>query len=319
MTSVERTYFSDEHKEELEQVVCLLCGSADASEVLRASDLLLDRPGRYPLVRCGSCGLHYVSPRPTPAALAAHYPDSYACYIPPEETHWLIRPAIVRIAQGLSRKRIGYLERAMGRIQPDTTIVDVGCGNNDLLYTIRQLRGCTGTGLDFNPRVVEMVQQKRNMPMVCGTLESASFDDDQFDVVTMMEYLEHEPSPRAILQQARRILRKGGHLAVELPYFTGWPARLFGANWFNLDLPRHLVFFSPTTIARILRECGFEPLSCTPFALPWYIGGSILLTLGYRYKVLPQIAPFFAAMLAIPFVPFTPLIPEFMFVVARAV
>ncbi len=314
---VRRTFHSDEHNEEQQEISCPMCRANDASLVLRSPDLLFDQPGKYNLVRCKTCDLEYVNPRPTPEALAKHYPDDYMCYIPPEETHWLIRPWIVRFARGFFVKRMKLIERVIGRIRPEMQIIDVGCGNNDLLYTIKLERNCVGTGLDFKKEVVEHVIATRDMPMVHGTLESAAFADGQFDLMMMMEYLEHEPFPLAVLKQARRVIKPGGHLCIEVPYL-GWPARLFKGAWFNLDLPRHLVFFSPTTIKRALDEAGFELVSVKPFGLPFYIGSSIIHALGYRFSSGFQFGPLFASLIAFPLLPFTFLIPEFMMVVARA-
>ncbi len=314
---VRRTFHSDEHDEEQQDIPCPMCGTTAADLVLRSPDLLFDRPGKYNLVRCKQCDLEYVNPRPTPQALGAHYPDDYMCYIPPEESHWLIRPAIVRFARGLFIKRMKLIERVIGRITPETKIVDVGCGQNDLLYTIQQQRGCTGIGLDFKKEVVDNVIAKRKMPMVLGTLETAGFSEGQFDVMTMMEYLEHEPFPLQVLKQARRAIKTGGHLCIEVPY-VGWPARFFKGAWFNLDLPRHLVFFTPKTMERALNEAGFELVNVKPFGLPFYVGSSILHALGYRFSAGFQFGPLFASLIAMPLLPFTALVPECMMVVARA-
>src|SRR5262249_35491136 len=90
---------ASEHGEALEEVACPLCDS-EASEVhLVGKDLLYGQPGTYPVVRCSSCGLSYVNPRPTFEALAVHYPDDYFCYVPPEESPALLRPSIVSMAR----------------------------------------------------------------------------------------------------------------------------------------------------------------------------------------------------------------------------
>jgi hypothetical protein len=56
--------FVADHGEELEEVVCPLCGSASASVALEARDVLYSAAGTYRLVRCDACELKFVSPRP---------------------------------------------------------------------------------------------------------------------------------------------------------------------------------------------------------------------------------------------------------------
>jgi SAM-dependent methyltransferase len=157
------------------------------------------------------------------------------------------------------------------------------------------------------------------MPVIKGTLSSSGIAESSLDVVTMMEYLEHEPDPRKTLEEARRVMKKGAHLAIEVPDITGWPARRFREKWWNLDTPRHLVYFTPTTLSQMLDECEFEMVRVDPFTVPLYIGSSILLSLGFTFKIDDTfLGRFLASILGFPFVPFLKWLPEFMFVVARA-
>ncbi|HVU01822.1 MAG TPA: class I SAM-dependent methyltransferase [Polyangiaceae bacterium] len=317
--NVVRTFVSPEHGEEQEEVGCLLCGETAHEPVLTASDLLFRKPGKYYLVRCAACGLEYVNPRPTPAALGPHYPPTYFGYARPEEAPWFARPFLLAFAKSIALRRIHYIETVTGKFRPEQQVVDVGCGANGLLRTLRDLRGTLGTGVDFTPRAVEYVRDVLKMPIVQGTLKGAGFKDAQFDTMTLLEYLEHEPDPMAILGEARRVIKDGGHLVVEIPHPTGWVSRLFGKYWWNLDLPRHLVFFSEQTLGKAFEKTGFELVRTRAFTLPLYVGSSIVQALGERHWVKNQAwFPLASAFLGAPFLPFQAVMPEFLFCVARA-
>ena len=315
-----RTFESAEHGEQQEEIACPVCGGRSTERVLIAHDLLFKSPGEYPLVRCITCKMEYVSPRPTGAALGRHYPADYFGYSLHEDAPGFMQPFLKVMAQGISWRRLGYLERVTGKIQPDMKLLDVGCGVNRLLEVIKEQRGCVGTGLDFKPEIVEYVRERLKMPIVQGSLLDAKLPEAAFDVVFMMEYLEHELDPRAVLMEARRIIKPGGHIALELPHIATWTGRLFGPRWWNLDIPRHLMFFTPDTLRRMLAECGFELVRVEPFTLPLYIGMSMVQALGLthwrRYK---NLYPLLSALLALPLLPFTWAAPEFMFCTARAV
>ncbi len=316
---VVRTFVSSEHGEEQEEVGCLLCGETSHETVLRAQDLLFKKPGPYFLVRCTACGLEYVNPRPTPAALGPHYPKEYFGYARPEEAPWFARPFLLAFAKSIALRRIHYIETVAGKFRPDQAVVDVGCGANGLLRTLKGLRGTVGTGVDFTPRAVEYVRDVLKMPIVEGTLQTAGFKDGQFDVMTLLEYLEHEPDPLAILRESRRVIKDGGHLVIEIPHPTGWIARLFGRFWWNLDLPRHLAFFSEQTLGKALDKTGFELVRTRSFTLPLYVGSSIVQALGERHWVKNQNwFPVASALLGAPFLPFQAVMPEFLFAVAKA-
>jgi hypothetical protein len=94
---------------------------------------------------------------------------------------------------------------------------------------------------------------------------------------------------------------------------------MFGRFWWNLDIPRHLMFFTPETLARMLDQTGFELVSVRPFTLPLYAGMSLVQVLGLRHwRKYQTLYPLLSAILALPLLPFQALMPEFMFAVARA-
>lgn len=319
MIEVVETFESTEHGEAQERVACPLCGAMDERLVLEGRDLLFAKPGAYRLVRCQGCALEYVNPRPTPTALGPHYPNNYFGYALHDEAPPFMEPLLRWFARGISLRRIRFLERAVGRLNPDVDMIDVGCGTNRLLSHIKELRGCVGLGVDFNPEIVAYVRDRLEMPVALGTLETADLGQRRFDVVSMMEYLEHEPDPKRVLMEARRITRPGGHLALELPHIAGPPGRLFRSLWWNLDLPRHLVFFTPKTLARMLDEVGYELVAVHTFSFPFYVGMSIAQALGLRHWDRHRRAfPLIASILGLPVWPLTFLLPEFMFAVARA-
>ncbi len=319
MVEIIRTFQATEHDENQEQIACPLCGSSSDRLVLEARDLLFARPGRYRLVQCEDCNLKYVNPRPTPEALNHHYPDQYYEIGIQDNAPSLLQPFIRAFSDGISKRRVGYLEGVVGRIARDARILDVGCGTNLLLNYIKRARGCEGVGLDFNPKVVQYVREKVNMPIVHGTLQDADFQQGQFDLVTMMEYLEHEPDSRSVLLQAHRVIRPNGHLALELPDIEGIPAKIFGSLWWNLDLPRHLIFYTPTTLRQMLAECGFELLIVKRFTLPLYIGLSLGQVLGQRHWAKNwRWVPVLSTVLGAPFLPLQFALPEFYFAIARA-
>jgi ubiquinone/menaquinone biosynthesis C-methylase UbiE len=311
--------FTSEHGEAQEEIACPLCGSTDAKVHLESKDALYDKPGKYRVMRCKICTLPYVSPRPTLAALGAHYPEDYMCYQAPEAAPKLVRGMSESIARNLTLRRLGRLETVIGRIPERAELADVGCGLNDLLVMIKNERGPVGTGIDFKPSIVKRIQDKLGMPAVQGTLADAKFASGQLDVVTMLEYLEHEPNPGAVLAESRRVLKKGGHVAIEIPHAAGWPARFFGSRWSNLDVPRHLVFFDPQTLGRALSDHGFELVSYQPFTVPFHFGISIVFALGGTGLGRNPLAPLLAAALGTPFLPFLRWLPEFAFAVGRAV
>ena len=73
----------------------------------------------------------------------------------------------------------------------------------------------------------------------------------------MLHTLEHLANPRAILEEVARILSDQGRLVLQVPNIESIQFKLFGARWYGLDVPRHLVNYSSESLFRLLSESGF--------------------------------------------------------------
>ena len=309
------TFFSEEHGELLERIACPCCAADDAETYRVAHDRLFGRPGKHFVVRCRACGMNYTNPRPTFESLGNHYPGDYFCYDPPETLRGLKKVVLGAVIRGLVKRRIQMLERVTGRLTANARVCDVGCSYGELLAAMRKERGCDVTGVDFNRKMADY-GRSRGVPIIHGTLKDAMFDDGTFDVVTMTEYLEHESDPMDVLAECRRVTRPGGYVAVEVPLISTMTARVFGDFWSQLDLPRHLMFFTPDTLTRALSDVGYEVVSVR--TAPGSVGMSLLHLFGYERIGRMTATDIVATALAtIPLIPVLPFLHEFMFVVAR--
>jgi 2-polyprenyl-3-methyl-5-hydroxy-6-metoxy-1,4-benzoquinol methylase len=302
-----------------ELVRCYVC-DGDAFELVKvAEDRLFAQPGQYRIVRCAACGLQLVNPRPTLAALGRHYPDEYFIYQKPEDSAAFLRPLLAKLVHDQWKHYIERFERVRGKFTPETRVLDVGCGLNDHLAMLQELRGCVGLGVDFKPEIAAYVRETRGMPVHAGTLQSAGLAEASFDVITMNEYLEHEPMPRDVLTEARRVIKPGGHLAIEIPHIDGFAAKLFGARWSQVDVPRHLVYFNAKTLAELLKRTGFRLIHTETSKIPGLIGVSVMQALGARrLGKMSTLDITLSALAGAPLLPLYPWLDEFMFAVAVA-
>src|SRR5262249_7002453 len=91
-----------------------------------------------------------------------------------------------------------------------------------------------------------------------GPAEDAPTFGRAFDLVVASHSLEHLHEPVRVLGALRRQTRAGGWLACTLPDAGSWLLRRFGADWYDLDLPRHLFQCEAATLARLLERCGWR-------------------------------------------------------------
>lgn len=112
------------------------------------------------------------------------------------------------------RNRRWVMRRLVEKMRVDEPILDAGCGTGLNLASLPS----GSTGLDINPRNVELVRSRLPQHVVVeGDVERMPFEDDAFATVLCTEVLEHVPHPEVALQEIRRVLRPGGLLIGSVP------------------------------------------------------------------------------------------------------
>jgi SAM-dependent methyltransferase len=91
-----------------------------------------------------------------------------------------------------------------------------------------------------------------------------------FDAVTMVGVIEHLLNPVASLTAIKRLLRPGGVRVLDFPDLSSLEARLCGWRWWGLDLPRHVVHFTPSSAAQLARRAGFTPIARSGTVRTWF-------------------------------------------------
>jgi 2-polyprenyl-3-methyl-5-hydroxy-6-metoxy-1,4-benzoquinol methylase len=97
-----------------------------------------------------------------------------------------------------------------------------------------------------------------------ATLEEAQFPLESFDLITMSHVLEHLHDPLAALERVGSWLKPTGCLKIWCPNYDSQERRIFGRNWFALDVPRHLYHFTPATVTELIRAAALVPLEIVP-------------------------------------------------------
>jgi SAM-dependent methyltransferase len=106
-------------------------------------------------------------------------------------------------------------------------LLEVGCGVGAVLAVLGQeFPGVQLTGVDIEPTQLDFARGHLERAGVAATLLEADalelpFEDESFDHVWMMWFLEHVADPPAALREARRVLVRGGMItAIEVDYST---------------------------------------------------------------------------------------------------
>lgn len=262
----------------LESVVCNLCGSDEYHVLIEPSVTEFDPlkvltasggvRGTQRIVRCSNCGLVYVNPRVNTEAVV----DSYKQAI--DEVY--VQGAVGRqhtfeqCAKKISRWR-----------KPPGRLLDVGCAAGFFVHEARQY-GWDAIGIDPCEWLVSWGIKNLQEQLHVGTLRQGRFRDEEFDILTMWDVLEHVSDPMAELRECHRVLKPGGMLVINYPDFGSVLSKLARHHWWFL-LSNHLYYFIPKTIQKYLEATGFK---VEHFAVHWQT-----LPLGYLTKIFSIYSP----------------------------
>ena len=221
---------------------CPICRVRD-TEPRYADENALVR--RHPLVACRRCGLVFQRDRPDAATLGDAHALAYG------EPTRRFHPLVERGVRLFRRARVRQAERLL---PPGGRVLDVGCGRGLFLALLAE-RGYRVRGTELSETTARNAYP--GVPIDTGELAPGAYPSGSFDLVTIWHVLEHLRDPRAALEAAHEALAPGGHLVVAVPNFASAQARFGRADWFHLDLPRHLFHFTPDTLRRLLEDTGF--------------------------------------------------------------
>jgi len=234
------------------KLTCPSCGESHDQPLFEASDeLYRTTQDRFTVVRCVHCGLMRLTPPIPDDRLPLYYPASY----------WFVPDAFSRLEETyrrlVLRDHIGFVLSAYRRAGADGLLLDVGCGGGLLLCMLAK-RGVRGVGMDISAQAAASAHKVNRVAALCGTLQHTPLRAGSCSVVTMFHVVEHLNNPVAHLMAARRLLRSGGRVVVQVPNVDSWQFRLFGKRWNGLDVPRHLVNYRTRDLVQLLRRCGFR-------------------------------------------------------------
>ena len=209
-----------------------------------------DEPLQDQMVRCGSCGLHYVRPRLKWELILEGYRGG-------TDENFVSQ---IAFRERTFRKCLDKLERIAR--PAGKRVLDVGAAGGSFLAAARE-RGYEPHGCEPSTWMCSFAREHYGLDLFPGTLFDMPLKPGTVDLLTLWDVIEHTPDPQAVLRRAHELLTPNGVLAMSYPDYGSLAARLLGSRWPFL-LTVHLYYFTPATMTALLRRTGFEPLGYKP-------------------------------------------------------
>lgn len=151
---------------------------------------------------------------------------------------------------GRTRAILQYLDAELGPRTPgvERMVLDLGIGAGNMAHHLAHY--ATVIGIDNNLRPL-MVAKQRGLAVGQTSGDQLPFADDQFDLVALLDTVEHIPDEFGVLEECRRVLKPGGKLIVTAPAFM-W-------LWsYNDEINAHQRRYTAPELQQKLQICGLR-------------------------------------------------------------
>ena len=267
----------------LRHVKCDFCNSEDFQILFKTCDFLFNKvPGEFLIVRCLKCNLVFTYPRLIKKELERYYSKIVSYDNRPVNLLQKNRFSLIQRKDILTdffnypllkkkklRKLIQFpnflrIRRKWKKMQFVPTyvkngkILDIGCAYGGYLYQLKKL-GWTVKGIELSKDAVDYAVNILKLDVINQSIEDFQ-SKYLYDIIYMLNVLEHVESPKKILKKCYSLLKPSGKLVLSVPDFSGIEVRIYKKYAYTLQVPYHLYHFTPNTIKNYLIKTNFKKI-----------------------------------------------------------
>lgn len=230
---------------------CLACGATRSELWAVAHDVeYRTTDDEFSYLRCEACGVLFIDPVPE-GRLSEIYPSNYYSYATPGSS------PVHAVKDWLDRR---FFRSILERVdEQELAVLDVGGGAGWELKALRDTdeRVKKTQVVDLDPGAQELAKANGHS-YFCGRIED--FESDQrFDVILLLNLIEHVRDPRRVLEKVCALLAPGGLVVVKTPNWEAFDAKVFRhSSWAGLHCPRHWVLFTRESFEHTARDAGLK-------------------------------------------------------------
>jgi len=255
-TSTGEIEVRQEMRRRMTHPACPICASLDVSLRHSLRDRRRGLQGEWRFWLCTRCSVLFQHPIPTFVELQQYYADYSSCgELASEPSLGSRRDLLRRVYHHVT----GDVDpREVINASSGLRMLDYGCGPGPYLSYFRS-RGVRISGAEIEPAIVATCRAAGFDTALIDSPERIPFPDGEFDVVYLMQVIEHLPLPHQFFQELHRILRPSGEVYLAMPNGRSTWRAVFGEHWVaGWFAPFHLFVYSLPSIQTLAKAHRFE-------------------------------------------------------------
>jgi SAM-dependent methyltransferase len=214
-------------------------------------------------MQCNSCNLVYLDPRPAASEFETIYPPTYHAFDFSKKEFGFVYNVRCRLEARRSLNRCRHLK-------DDARILDVGCGDGFHLGLLRQYGNKTWKleGVDLDKKAVKAAT-KAGLDVHLGRVQDVNLPENSYDMVFMIQTIEHLEDPPQVLKTIFKLLRKGGQLIIVTDNTDSIDFNWFkNGHWGGYHFPRHFNLFNRNSLTKLALDIGYDIKDLTTIVSP---------------------------------------------------
>lgn len=208
------------------------------------------------LVMCKHCGLVYTNPRMPESEILERY-ESPLFF---EEYLKSLKANSTTYDRDSIRSHyyllVGLID---GFFAPGKKMLDVGSGAGFFLKVVEE-KGWKAEGIEISKMASDYANEILGVNVHNSKLEDAKFSSENYDLVTLLDTIEHLTDPLRTLKEIYRVLKNDGLIIVSTPDIKSLSRTFLGKHWSILSPGEHLYNFSTKTLSLMLSKANFKVL-----------------------------------------------------------
>lgn len=152
-------------------------------------------------------------------------------------------------------------------------LLDIGCATGMFLAEAKN-RGYEVYGVEPSSWAAKIAKEKHHLNVSIDNIEKLCLPENFFDIITLIDTIEHFYNPQGVFQKISHVIKKGGLLCIVTPNIKSIVAKILKDRWWHIR-PSHLFYFSPKTVDYLLKKWNFEIISVKQYE--WHFSVLYLL------------------------------------------